>query len=164
EPEILETGLRPAPRVIGALEPRDLKRGTPGLHERNDILRRSRTRRSSETKLLLPNFSETPVQTRLVSILSLMSRWNFQVSGKTCGCCAFHAVAKEVVFATNLLKHKKCLDLADSLCNDWQCPRCGILDLDAETAGFQEDTGLCETCPLPSALSLLPRPLGLSPV
>ncbi|CAE8622268.1 unnamed protein product [Polarella glacialis] len=80
EPEILETGLRPAPRVIGALESRDLKGGTPGLHERNDIPRLSRTRRSSETKLLLPNFSETPVQTRLVSILSLMSRWNVQVS------------------------------------------------------------------------------------
>ncbi|CAE8699679.1 unnamed protein product [Polarella glacialis] len=115
EPEILETGLRPAPRVIGALESRDLKGGTPGLHDRNDIPRLSRTRRSSETKLLLPNFSETPVQTRLVSILSLMSRWNVQVSSKTCRCCTFHAVAKEVVFATNLLKNKKCLNMADSL-------------------------------------------------
>ncbi|CAE8645799.1 unnamed protein product [Polarella glacialis] len=86
---------------------------------------------SSETKLLLPNLRETPVQTRLMSILSLMSRWNVQVSGKTCRCCTFHAVAKEVMFAANLLKHKACLNMAESLCNDWQCPSCGIMDLDA---------------------------------
>ncbi|CAE8648270.1 unnamed protein product [Polarella glacialis] len=160
EPEMLGSGLRrPAPRVIGALESRDLQRGTPGLQEKNDFSpvalpgRLPRAPCSSETKLLLPNFRETPVQTRLMSILSLMSSWNVQVSAKTCRCCTFHAVAKEVVFATNLLKHKACLNMAE-ICHDWQCPSCGILDIDAETAGFQEETGICATCPPPSALSL----------
>ncbi|CAE8692916.1 unnamed protein product [Polarella glacialis] len=161
EPEMLGSGLRrPAPSVIGALESRDVERGTPGLQEKNDFSpvalpgRPSRTpSAASKTKLLLPNFRETPVQTRLMSILSLMSRWNVQVSAKTCRCCTFHAVAKEVVFATNLLKHKACLNMAD-ICNDWQCPSCGIMDIDAETAGYEEETGICATCPSPYALNL----------
>ncbi|CAE8610772.1 unnamed protein product [Polarella glacialis] len=158
EPEMLETELRPAPRVIGALASnnnnsnnnRDLKRGTPGSHVRNDIYPvalpgHSRTPSSCETKLVLPNFQETPVTTRLMSILRLMSTWNVQVSG--CRCCTFHAVAKEVVLATNLLKRQACVNMAESLSNDWQCPSCGIMDLDAETAGFQKETGICALCP-----------------
>ncbi|CAE8652977.1 unnamed protein product, partial [Polarella glacialis] len=97
-------------------------------------------------KLLHPDLKETLIEARLLSLMALLTSWNVQLTKRARNCCTFHSCAHEALNAVHLVRKRPCFDIRE-LCKQWQCPACGILDHDSDSAGFDVIEGKCSYCP-----------------
>jgi len=85
----------------------------------------SRTAKALEVVLALPRRQETAIPTKLTTTIDLLLRWNFGC--RSLSCCPWHAALDDLSAVWRKLHDRGC-DRTFQPVNDWQCPKCGILD------------------------------------
>eukprot|EP00811_Abedinium_folium_P000978 NODE_10897_length_1322_cov_3.416736.p1 GENE.NODE_10897_length_1322_cov_3.416736~~NODE_10897_length_1322_cov_3.416736.p1 ORF type:complete len:371 (-),score=77.09 NODE_10897_length_1322_cov_3.416736:209-1321(-) len=92
--------------------------------------------------LVLPNFLETPDETKEILVLDAISKWNWVVPPCGAACCSFHYIMRQELLRVQTR-------LALSMCDadfkphaGWQCPECKAVEvLDPEESAL-----VCMVC------------------
>eukprot|EP00928_Gymnodinium_smaydae_P071280 TRINITY_DN5490_c0_g2_i1.p1 TRINITY_DN5490_c0_g2~~TRINITY_DN5490_c0_g2_i1.p1 ORF type:complete len:562 (+),score=45.94 TRINITY_DN5490_c0_g2_i1:167-1852(+) len=103
--------------------------------------RKSRSEPSTRP-LLLPEHNETSSKARNLSLLSTLARWNVQIP--VVHCCSYHAALLESRDTLRHLQNLRCRELR-GMCLPWQCPQCGLLSEDVDSAKYIDGEG-CLIC------------------
>jgi len=80
---------------------------------------------NSQPELVLPQFKETPQSMMDMSVIDAFQRWNFRRPLSTC--CLWHAAVDRLAQLNRDLRSRPCNN-DFQLVQDWQCPRCLLLD------------------------------------